>query len=69
MGIRLLKCRETSTYLNVSEQTLTGWRWRRQGPPFILVGRQVRYSEDDLSAWLSANRHMGDGVVSVAAKA
>jgi predicted site-specific integrase-resolvase len=46
--------------LLVPEQTLAQWRYLGKGPAFIKVGRHVRYRDEDVEAWLEANRHGGD---------
>lgn len=33
----------------------TKWRAKAKGPPFIKVGRLVRYRRSDVDAWLRAN--------------
>jgi hypothetical protein len=37
----------------VSPRTLERWRSEEKGPPFIRVGRLVRYRRSDLRAWLA----------------
>jgi excisionase family DNA binding protein len=41
--------------LGISSVTTTKWRAKAKGPPFIKVGRLVRYRRSDVEAWLSAN--------------
>lgn len=52
----LLTPQETSELLRVSPKTLTRWRYFRQGPPFLKLGRAVRYSRDDLDRYLAGSR-------------
>jgi excisionase family DNA binding protein len=40
--------------LGISPVTATKWRARSGGPPFIKIGRLVRYRRTDLDAWLAA---------------
>jgi hypothetical protein len=40
--------------LRVEPETLRNWRWRGEGPPFLKLGRVVRYRLVDLAAWLEA---------------
>ncbi|WP_018882349.1 MULTISPECIES: helix-turn-helix domain-containing protein [unclassified Thioalkalivibrio] len=40
----------------ISERTVIRYRNRREGPPWIKVGGQVRYRKSDVDAWLNANR-------------
>ena len=44
--------------LGISSVTATKWRARAEGPPFIKVGRLVRYRRTDVAAWL-ASRTVG----------
>jgi hypothetical protein len=41
-------------YLGLAEGTLRKWRLvgGEAGPPFVRVGRAVRYRADDVKAWL-----------------
>lgn len=41
--------------LGISSITATKWRAKAKGPPFIKVGRLVRYRRSDVEAWLRAN--------------
>ena len=45
---------EMETELQVSGSTLAQWRWMRKGPPWVKVGRHVRYLRDGYQAWLAA---------------
>lgn len=38
--------------LGISSVTATKWRAKAAGPPFIKVGRLVRYRRADVEAWL-----------------
>lgn len=44
--------------LGISSVTATKWRAKAAGPPFIKVGRLVRYRRADVEAWL-ASRTIG----------
>lgn len=45
----------TGQYLGgISRLTLADWRCKRVGPPFVKVGRLVRYRQEDLDAWLNS---------------
>jgi predicted DNA-binding transcriptional regulator AlpA len=50
---RLLDQREVAQILKISVRTLERHRVDGTGPRFFLVGRQVRYREADLEAWIS----------------
>jgi len=41
--------------LGVSSRTLQAWRSRNEGPPFVRMGRAVRYRRQDLLAWIEQN--------------
>jgi len=59
---RLLTDPEAATYLGVSISFLRQGRMegrratRSPGPPFIKMGKAIRYDLQDLDAWLAANR-------------
>jgi excisionase family DNA binding protein len=40
--------------LGISPVTTTKWRRKGEGPPFIRVGRLIRYSRAALDEWLAA---------------
>ena len=51
----LLTDQQTADALAVSTGTLANWRCSRlEGPPFIKLGRLVRYRKSDLEEWLTA---------------
>ncbi len=53
MTDRFLTADEVSSILQISPSTLTGWRQKGEGPPFVKVGRKcVRYPEADLRTWV-----------------
>ena len=60
MTTTLRKPEEISSTLGIPVATLAQWRWRGIGPAYCRVGRHIRYRQDDIDAWLSANRHGGD---------
>ncbi len=54
--------REAARILGVSVKTLSNWRWRQIGPPYLkYTGRHgsVRYLLSDLAAWQQAHRRSG----------
>lgn len=51
---RLLRPRELSDLLGVPVGTLANWRSARTGPPFVKVGRHVRYRTSDVDEWVAA---------------
>lgn len=51
---RLLRPRELSELLGVPVGTLANWRSARTGPPFVKIGRHVRYRRGDVDEWIAA---------------
>ena len=47
---------ETAKVLGVAVQTLRNWRHLRKGPPYIKLGRAIRYRDEDLLAFLERHR-------------
>jgi predicted DNA-binding transcriptional regulator AlpA len=41
--------------LCLSVRTLQAWRSKGTGPPFVRVGRAVRYRRSDIVDWIAAN--------------
>lgn len=41
--LELIDEREAARRLGVSVRTLQSWRLRREGPPFVKLGRSIRY--------------------------
>lgn len=55
---KLITSREAAKALAVSERTL--WAIAERGEiPVVRIGRSVRYSPDDLSAWITKNKVCG----------
>jgi hypothetical protein len=52
---------ECGAYLNdIAVATLSDWRVRRQGPPWISVGRCIRYRRSSVDQWLASRTQKGD---------
>ena len=52
---------ECSAYLNgIAVATLSDWRVRRIGPPWISVGRCIRYRRSSVEQWLASRTSKGD---------
>lgn len=49
---KLLKPSEAADLLATTPQVLGTWRWRGDGPPYVRVGRSIRYSRRMLDEWL-----------------
>ena len=62
MPQQLLTPQDAAKRLAVSEKTLQRWRRVRTGPPWIVVGgRSIRYSPNDLDAFIAERRRMSSG--------
>ena len=51
----LLKEARVAEILSTSVRTLQAWRLKGMGPPYVRVGRAVRYGHADLVEWIEAN--------------
>ena len=53
---------EEAARLHLSKRTLQAWRVRGDGPPYLKVGRAVRYDPRQTDEWLAtrARRHTAD---------
>jgi hypothetical protein len=49
--------REVSDLLRLSERTLEDWRLTCQGPPYLKLGRHVRYDLTDVVEWARGQKH------------
>jgi len=56
MGERLLTNDALAERLHVHPNTTEHWRLKGEGPPWIRVGRLVRYRPEDVEEWLTRNR-------------
>jgi predicted DNA-binding transcriptional regulator AlpA len=54
----LLHPAEVAKLLKVSLSWLAKARMRGDGPPFIKIGRSIRYSELALSSWMKARQRL-----------
>ena len=48
--------KEVSKLLSISLQSLRNWRCQRKGPPYIKIGRSVRYPIEDLRKYLESRK-------------
>lgn len=60
---RLLRPRELSELLGVPVGTLANWRSARTGPPFVEIGRHVRYRRGDVDEWIAARLFVPETVI------
>ena len=49
--------REVAELLRLPERTLEDWRLTHTGPPYLKLGRHVRYDVQDVLAWVQEHRH------------
>jgi hypothetical protein len=52
--IDLIKEDRAAEIFDVTVSALRKWRIRGEGPPYVKVGRLVRYSRRDLARWIDA---------------
>lgn len=43
---------ELSDYLKLSKRTIQGFRHNKEGPPYLKIGRSVRYSPTQVISWM-----------------
>jgi predicted DNA-binding transcriptional regulator AlpA len=48
--------RDAAAHIGLSVRTLQKRRFERQDPPYLKIGRSVRYRLEDLDAFLEAHR-------------
>lgn len=51
-AVGIIDADEMAALLQVSHLTLTTWRWRRCGPPFIKVGKKIFYPLSEFATWI-----------------
>lgn len=49
---RLVSAQDLAAYLGVPVATVYSWRYRREGPPAIRIGRHLRYRWPEVQEWL-----------------
>ena len=50
--------KEAAQFLKLSTSWLAKARMRGHGPPFIKIGRSVRYSEAAVQEWMKSRQHL-----------
>jgi hypothetical protein len=55
-GNRNVNERAASKFLGLAVQTLRNMRTQRRGPPYAKFGKAVRYSIQDLLAWVEKKK-------------
>jgi predicted DNA-binding transcriptional regulator AlpA len=56
--VRLLTARDAANLLRLSSSWLAKARMRGDGPPYIKLGRSIRYSETALLLWMRAHQRL-----------
>jgi hypothetical protein len=51
-GRELWTTEELGMFLQLSEKTLRDWRYKGYGPPWIKMGKHVRYDVDAVLDWV-----------------
>jgi predicted DNA-binding transcriptional regulator AlpA len=54
----LLTTKEAGRFLKVSLSWLAKARMRGDGPPYICVGRSIRYAETALAQWMKSRQRL-----------
>jgi DNA binding domain, excisionase family len=54
MNNELLTVEELSDILKISRTTID--RWRKEGMPFMKIGRGIRFEFEDVKRWLDNNK-------------
>lgn len=49
--VRLFETVHAADELGLSPRTLEGWRRRGEGPPYLKIGRRVKYRPEDIEAY------------------
>ena len=48
----LISAQDLAEYLAAPAATIYAWRYRRQGPPGLRVGKHLRYRSIDVDEWI-----------------
>jgi excisionase family DNA binding protein len=49
---------EVAEYLGVPVKTLYKWRLEKHGPPWLRVGKHLRYVQEDVVAWVEGRKQL-----------
>lgn len=60
MNSTILTLDQAAVRIGRSVETLRYWRKRGEGPMTFRLGRRVVVAEDDLNAWIAAQRAAGE---------
>ena len=56
---KLLTPSQLADWLDLSPNTVNQWRYLKRGPRFLKIGKNVRYSEEDVLEWLDQQARTG----------
>lgn len=56
---KLLTPEQLAIWLGLSLNTVNQWRYLKRGPRFLKIGKNVRYAEEDVLAWLEQQSREG----------
>ena len=59
-GRYLFSDKVLAPHLDVSTATLRRWRSRDQGPPYVRVGRAIKYAPEAVAQWLASRPGGGE---------
>ena len=57
----LLETVHAADELGLSPRTLEGWRRRGEGPPYLKIGRRVKYRPEDIEAFKATRLQASSG--------
>jgi hypothetical protein len=55
-GSKFLTSDEAARYLGVKPRLMENWRWRKCGPKFLKIGNRIRYTMEDLQAFVGSGQ-------------
>ena len=53
--MEFLRTKDAAEYLALGKNTLEVWRVHGQGPPFVKMGKAVRYRQEDLDNFIKSS--------------
>jgi predicted site-specific integrase-resolvase len=53
---KYLKPATAAEKIGVTIGTLANWRWKGIGPAFYAISGMIRYTDDEIDAWITAGR-------------
>jgi excisionase family DNA binding protein len=54
----LWRAEDVAEYLAVPVRTLYKWRLQREGPPCARIGKHLRYSPEEVVAWVDSRKQV-----------